>query len=169
MGGTEGRVGIEALVARGRATFEGVPRNGLAYAMADALERQQAAVDRLREDMMDAVEGLGVRPICYNGLHRAWLNQTNADVKTFKTAKECAEWCAETNRRLDTENLEQTGNHISTQFERQQAVVEAAREVNSQQDGSDMRGAVKDPPSEDVLVALDIALAALDVPPEGGG
>jgi len=35
---------IEALVARGRSTFEGVPRNGLAYEMADALERQQAVV-----------------------------------------------------------------------------------------------------------------------------
>ena len=124
-------------------------------ALRAALERQQAVVDRLREDMMDAVEGLGVRPMCYNGLHRAWLNQTNADVKTFKTREECIAWCAETNRRLGTEDLEQTGNHISTRLERQQAVVKAARGYGRGEHGWPGR--------------LEMALAALDAPPEGEG
>ena len=111
-------------------------------------------VEALREDMMDAVESLGVRPICYNGLHRAWLNQTNADVKTFKTAKECAAWCDETNRRLGTEGLEQTVNHISTQLERQQTVVRVLRSM-------DRRG----------LLGKELrdALAAVDAAPEGEG
>ena len=120
-------------------------------------EKMQADIKRLREDIMDAVEGLGVRPMYYNGLHRAWLNQTNADVKTFKTAEECKAWCDETNRRLGTEGLEQTGNHISAQLERQQDVMETAHIVCSNK--------------LDVLLvkALCEALAAVDAPPEGEG
>ena len=36
---------IKALVARGKSTFEGVPRDRLAWDLADALERQQAVVE----------------------------------------------------------------------------------------------------------------------------
>ena len=36
---------IEALVASGKANFEGIPRNQLAWALADALVAQQAVVE----------------------------------------------------------------------------------------------------------------------------
>ena len=36
---------IETLVARGKSTFEGVPQDGLAWELADAIERQQAVVE----------------------------------------------------------------------------------------------------------------------------
>ena len=127
---------------RGRTSLE---------ARCEFLNRENEA---LRTDMMDAVESLGVRPMCYNGLHRAWLNQTNADVKTFKTAEECRKWCDEINRRFGTEGLEQTGNHISAQLERHQAVVRVLRSM-------DRRG----------LLGKELrdALAAVDATPEGEG
>lgn len=151
--------------------------------MADALERQQAVVKQLREDMMDAVEGLGVRPMQYNGLNRAWLNQTNADVKTFDTKEECEAWCAETNQRLGTEGLEPTGNHISVQFERTQAMVEAAREEAEKQAADeglwfDARYATEAHLQQALRKLHEIiegktskqcALVALDAPPEGDG
>ena len=143
-------------------------------------ERQKVVVTRLREDRMDAVEALGVRPMHYNGLHRAWLNQTNADVKTFKTREECIAWCAETNRRLGTEDLEQTGNHISIQLERQQAVVKAAETTGKvlQRQANLVRLRMKegytDPTfGEPVARAFERAAKklqdALDAPPEGEG
>ena len=48
MGETEGRFDIDALIAVGRSKFAGVPRNTLAWEMADALERHQAVVRVLR-------------------------------------------------------------------------------------------------------------------------
>ena len=41
-------IDIEALISVGRSKFAGVPRNTLAWEMADALERQQAVVCVLR-------------------------------------------------------------------------------------------------------------------------
>ena len=40
---------IKTLIARGKSTFEGIPRDGRAWEMADALERQQAVVEAARE------------------------------------------------------------------------------------------------------------------------
>lgn len=54
------------------------------------------------EDWMDAVEALGVRPMYYNGAHRAFLGRnkpqwTNATVAFFKTGQETKDWCDRVN------------------------------------------------------------------------
>ena len=50
---------IKALVAKGRLTFEGVPRDRTAWELANALERTQAVVEAARLDDM-AADGVTV-------------------------------------------------------------------------------------------------------------
>ena len=82
------------------------------------LEARDKEITRLRADLMECVETLGVRPIYWNGAHQAFINQTNVPVKFFETRKECQDWCAATNVKFGTEGLPKTGNSIEAEMKR---------------------------------------------------
>ena len=67
---------------------------------------------RLKDDMQEIAESLGVRPMYYNGAYSAYINQTNVPLKWFKSMNEAKTWCAEQNRKWGTEDAPETGNEM---------------------------------------------------------
>ena len=60
------------------------------------------------DDWMDAIEALGVRPMQWDGCHRAYLGKnkscwTNATVAIFNTREEARDWCERVNEIFEVE------------------------------------------------------------------
>jgi len=81
------------------------------------LKREAAdEIDRLRALLMEVAESLGIRYLYWDGAHNAFINQTNVAVKYFADAWMAKHWCADNNKKWDTESLPQTGNGIEDEI-----------------------------------------------------
>ena len=118
---------------------------------------------RLKDDMQQIAESLGVRPMYYNGAYSAYINQTNVPLKWFKSMNEAKTWCAEQNRKWGTEDAPETGNEMWKILARENLITPAMIEA-----GFRVLGYMCDEPEEEIKTALKEIYRAMTAARESG-